>query len=233
MGGDGILSFLAVWKQAGEHMITIEQARAYYRGADPIHDFQHVLRVLVLAERLAEMEGADQEVVRVAALLHDIARTEDDNRTSRFAMQVEAETDHAILAARQARHILADAPPQFVDAVAHAIEAHRFRNNVEPQTIEAKVLFDADKLDAIGAVGVARAFSYSGYLGMPLWGEVPASYSPGASGELHTPRHEFEVKLKHIKERLYTASGRKLAEARHRFMELFFEQMAAEVAGER
>jgi uncharacterized protein len=209
-------------------MITIDQARRYYPDDDPAHDFSHVLRVLTLAERLAEQEGADIRVVRAAALLHDIARVEDES----VEVEADAETDHAMLAARRARDILAGEDAAFVDAVAHAIEAHRFRNAIEPETVEAKVLFDADKLDAIGAVGVARAFAYGAVLRQPLWGEVSPGYAPGKSDEPHTAHHEFHVKLLAIKDRLYTASGRRLAEGRHRFMADFFAQMAAEIEGE-
>lgn len=212
-------------------MISIEAAHALYTDDDPVHDFNHVLRVLALAERLAEAEGADLDVVRQAALLHDISRAEDHNAESGFAMQTASETDHAVLAARYARDLLAGEAPAFIEAVAHCIEAHRFRNAIEPQTIEAQCLFDADKLDAIGAVGVARSFAYAGGAGMPLWGEVSAGYTPGVSDDLHTPRHEFEVKLKRIKDRMYTASGKRMAEDRHRFMVAFFERMAREVSG--
>jgi uncharacterized protein len=208
--------------------ISVEQARQYYREADPAHDFSHVLRVTHMAELLARREGADVEVVRVAALLHDISRLDDTT----LAMQANPDTDHALLAARAVRHILGDEPPAFVDAVAHAIEAHRFRNEVEPETLEARVLFDADKLDSIGAVGVARVFAYAGTLGNPLWGDVPQGYAPQERDKTHTPRHEFEMKLRHLKDRLYTASGREIAEGRHAFMLAFFEQMAAEVQGE-
>ena len=214
-------------------MITIKQARSYYDGADSVHDFDHVLRVLALAERLAELEGADVNIVRTAVLLHDIHRDEDHNDETDFVMEVGAETDHAVLAAHRARHLLVDSSPDFVDAVAHAIEAHRFRNAIEPRTIEAQCVFDADKLDAIGAVGVARAFAYSGAHNMPLWGAVSDDYVPGKSDEAHTPLHEFVVKLRLIKDRLYTESGREMAAARHGFMEQFFAQMGAEVAGER
>ena len=214
-------------------MITIEQARKYYTDDDPVHDFAHILRVLRLAERLAEQEGADLAIVRTAALLHDIARAEDDNQDTGFALEVGKEADHAILAGRSARLILKDAAPDFTNAVVHAIEAHRFRNAIEPETIEAKILFDADKLDAIGATGIARAFAYAGGRAMPLWGEVSEDYEPGISDEAHTAHHEFHVKLKFIKDRLYTDSGKRLAEERHRVMAGFIVQMALEVRGER
>lgn len=214
-------------------MITVEEARKLYTDDDPVHDFNHVLRVLALAERLAEAEGADLEIVRTAALLHDISRLDDKNAESGFVLEVDGETDHAVLAGRAARTILAGQPADFVDAVVHAIEAHRFRNTITPQTIEARVLFDADKLDAIGAVGVARAFAYAGHHSMPLWGDVSPDYRPGESREQHTPHHEFHVKLKQIKDRMTTESGRRMADSRHQFMMAFFDQMAEEVRGDR
>jgi uncharacterized protein len=210
-------------------MLTIEQARILYEQADSAHDFSHVLRVLALAERLGEQEGADLSIVRTAALLHDLARADDED----LGLDADQETDHAIIAAQEARRILAGAPEETAEAVAHAIEAHRFRNGIEPLTIEAKVLFDADKLDAIGAIGVARAFAYGSKFDQPLWGEVSEGYVPGESDEPHTAHHEFHIKLKKVKDRLYTESGRRMAVQRHQFMCEFFEQLAAEVRGER
>lgn len=206
-------------------MIDLQEARPFYDGADPIHDFDHVLRVLSLAERIGQAEGADMQVVRAAVLLHDISRTDEDTHQA---------GDHALLAAEEARQLLAErgAPRAFIDAVSHAIEAHRFRNAVDPESLEAKVLFDADKLDTIGAVGVARAYAYGGMMGQKLWGEVSADYQPGGD-EAHTAHHEFHYKLRHLKDRLHTATGRVIAEERHHYMVAFYEQMAAEVAGDR
>ena len=204
-------------------MISIQDIKALYDGADPIHDLSHVLRVLGMAERIAQVEGADLEIVRAASLLHDISRSDEDDHQA---------GDHALLAADHARKILNEkgATPEFVEAVAHAIAAHRFRNALEPETLEAKVLFDADKLDVIGAIGVARSFAFGARLGQPLWGDVSPGYQPDGE-EQHTAHHEFQYKLRNIKDRFYTATGRKLAEQRHQFMVNFFERMAAEVAG--
>ena len=209
-------------------MITIAEARRYYEGADAVHDFDHVLRVLALAERIGRVEGADLEVVRAAALLHDVGRE-----------QAEAGgLDHAAFAADRAREILARWPPAKVEAVAHAIAAHRFRTGPEPATLEAQVLFDADKLDAIGAVGVARAFAYGGAHGQRLWApietvDVARWLEEGDDPAEHTPVHEFVVKLSRVKERLFTPTGRAIAEERHAYMVAFFERLAAEVQGER
>jgi uncharacterized protein len=204
-------------------VIDIEEARRYYEGADAIHDFDHVLRVLALAERLAREEGADLEIVRAATLLHDVARGQGDRLSA----------NHAHAGAEFAREVLAGQPAEKVEAVAHAVAAHRFRSGPDPQTLEARVLHDADKLDAIGAIGVARAFAFGGYEGQRLWADVPAGYAESqATRHEHTPVHEYQIKLSKIKDRLLTESARTLAEGRHTFMVGFFEQLEQEVRGQ-
>jgi uncharacterized protein len=209
-------------------MITIAEARRHYAGADAVHDFDHVLRVLVLAERIGQEEGADLEIVRAAALLHDVGRA-----------QADAEgLDHAAFAADRAREILAGQPAAKVEAVARAIAAHRFRAGPQPATLEAQVLFDADKLDAIGAVGVARAFAYGGAHGQRLWAPVETVdmacwTEEGDDPHNHTPVHEFVVKLSRLKDQLFTPTGRSIAEERHAYLVAFFRRFDAEVRGER
>lgn len=203
-------------------MITVQEARRHYEGADAVHDFDHVLRVLALAERLAREEGADLEIVRTATLLHDVARGQGDRLAA----------DHALAGAELARHLLEGQPPEKVEAVAHAIAAHRFRSGPTPQTPEAKVLHDADKLDAIGAIGVARAFAFGGHEGQRLWAEVPPDYQENErTRSQHTPVHEYHLKLARIKDRLLTESARKLAKQRHAFMVDYFARLEQEVRG--
>jgi len=196
-------------------MITINQARVLYEAAgDTTHDFDHVLRVYNLAERIGQTEGADMIVLRTATLLHDIARPDQD------AGQV---PDHAVEGARRAQEILDGQPREFIEAVAHAIDAHRYRADRPPQTLEARILYDADKLDAIGAVGIARAFAYGAHRGQRLWAEPTANE--------HTAMKEFAVKLNKVKDSLFTETARAIARERHTFMVEFFQRMAAEVAG--
>jgi uncharacterized protein len=204
-------------------VITIEEARRHYKDNDPAHDFDHVLRVLALAERIARAEGADAEIVRASALLHDVGRAEQE-LTGR---------SHAVHGAERARDILAGHPPEKVHAVCEAIASHRFREDAPPQTLEAEVLYDADKLDSIGAVGIARAYLYGGLCRQRLWAEVPAGYQ--ARGELpeeHTPVHEFVFKLSKLKDTLYTNTARRIGQERHAYMVEFFERLEREVRGE-
>lgn len=209
-------------------MITIAKARRYYESADAVHDFDHVLRVLRLAERIGRAEGANLAIVRAAALLHDAGREQAET----------AGLDHAAFAAERAREILAGQPDARVKAVSHAIAAHRFRTGPQPATLEARVIFDADKLDAIGAVGVARAFAYGGARGQRLWAPVESVdvarwTAEGDDPHDHTPVHEFVVKLSRLKERLFTPTGRAIAGERHAYMVAFFERFDAEVRGQR
>ncbi len=211
------------------HYAIIEEvARDAFKDALPTHDFTHTERVLNLCMRIGRQEGADIEVLYAAALLHDIARTEADV----------SGTCHAELSAEKALPILKEAgfPPGKVDAVIHCIATHRFRSDNPPQTLEAKILYDADKLDAIGAIGVCRAYAYCGENGQRLYG----SFSQNPDNEQipkitdhtqHTPVLEFRIKLSKVKHKLFTETAKQLAESRHRYMLKFFNRLYEEVKG--
>lgn len=211
-------------------MISVEDARRHYEGADAAHDFEHVLRVLRLVERIGPAEGADMALLRAAALLHDVAR----------AAEHAGGPCHAQAGAQRAREILRGQDPALVEAVALAIASHRFRSGVAPASIEARVLFDADKLDAMGAIGIARAYALAGVMGQRLWAVVPADYLTRGHGqargdfadEEHTPVHEYAFKLARLQDSLFTPSARRLAAGRHAFMAEFFQRLKREVAGE-
>jgi uncharacterized protein len=209
--------------ERGGAMIEIEEARQYYTDSDAAHDFDHVLRVLVLAERIGQAEGAAMDIVRAAALLHDVARAE----------QERSGICHAKAGAERARQILAGHPADKVEAVAQAIASHRFRDKVVPKTLEAKVLYDADKLDAIGAIGIARAYAMAGKRGQRLWAESPAGSLTKSQSTDYTPVHELTLKLSRLKDALFTATARQIAEERHRYMVEFFARLEEEVHGKR
>lgn len=208
-------------------MISIQEAKTFYDGADSGHDFDHILRVLAMAEKIAKAEGADLEVVRAAALLHDIARADEDRG---------APIDHAEASAMQAEALLLNrgASQEFADRVAAAIRAHRFRGDAQPASLEGQVLFDADKLDSIGAIGVARAYSIAGSLNQRLYAEADgnAVATRNQHNSEHTPVAEYRIKLSKLHERFHTPTARAIAGARHKFMQEFFERLAGEVHGE-
>jgi uncharacterized protein len=209
-------------------ILDLDTVRALYASADAAHAFDHVLRVMRLAVRLAEAEGADVEVVRTAALLHDIAGDR---------------AQHHLVGAQRARELLAGAPPEFVEAVAHCIEAHRFSQPPAPRTLEAQCLNDADKLDAIGAVGVARAFAFAGAHGNRLWthplDELEGIIGPDreayrrthAATRDYTPSHELICKLAGLADAMYTATAHQMARERHEVMLAFFQRLDEEALG--
>jgi len=209
-------------------LITEDQAQQYYDNNDSAHSFEHVKRVVAIARRIAEAEGADLRIVQSAALLHDIGRAE-QSRTG---------VCHAEVGARRAREILQGYPVEFVEAVVHAISAHRYRDKQNvPQSLEAKVLFDADKLDALGAIGVGRAYAMAGQRGQKLWSPLHTAAADDLSSAIagqpedHTPVQEYLFKLRYLRETMFTATGRRLAADRHAFMVSFFERLDREVYG--
>jgi uncharacterized protein len=210
-------------------VLTLESARPWYPASDPVHGFDHIERVYFMAQRLAVEEGSDLEIVSAAALLHDAEGSHPTDETARHSHQ------HA--SADFARQILRAEgwQEERIEAVLHCIRAHRFRDEREqPQTPEAQVLFDADKLDAIGAIGAARAIAFSLQAGQPVYSQPSKHFLQTGRlepGEAHTAYHEFLFKLSKLKERLYTPAARRIAEGRHQAMLQFFEELAAEMNG--
>jgi len=220
--------FPALFLQKAKQLIlTIDLARSWYSDDDPVHGFDHVLRVYRMAERLAEMEGANLRIVRAAALLHD-AQTEQTDREN-----------HQHASAGLARKVLLaeNWDEQDIAAVEHCIRSHRYRDQREsPATLEAQILFDADKLDAIGAIGVARAIAYAAMDHNPAYTPPSQNFVQSGRiepGERHSAYHEYLFKLSKLKNRLYTRSAKAIARQRHRYLANFFDQLIAEVNGER
>jgi len=185
-----------------------------------------------VAERLAKAEGADLEIVHAAALLHD-------SRGSAPGGEGITRAEHHITSAEFAGEVLSDMnwPQEKIQAVQHCIRAHRFRSQDEaPQTLEAQVLFDADKLDVLGAIGAARTIAYAALDGEPAFAEASEKFlktGEKETGEPHSSYHEYLFKLRHVKDRMFTPSGKAMAEARHAYLVGFYEQLQAEARGER
>jgi uncharacterized protein len=209
----------------------IETARRWYASADAVHDFEHVLRVYRMAERLAEAEGADLEIVRAAALLHDAEGAAPGEGSVR-------ETHHHASAGFAARVLSAEGwEAGRIAAVQHCIRAHRYRDRSEPpNTIEAKILFDADKLDVLGAIGVARVIAYAALDGNPFYfppSEQFLSTGREEPGEPHSSYHEHLFKLRKVRERMFTETARAIAAERLRYLDEYFERLLDEWQGKR
>jgi len=201
-------------------------AKSRFRGSISCHGWDHVERVRVLAKMIAKKEKADPAIVEAAALLHDIKRTEEMLGGGKFC--------HALEGAKEAGKILNGLGfgEGFIKAVKHCIEAHRYRNNICPKSPEAKVLSDADKLDALGATGVGRGFLWCGKHGSRLHNtdkkDIAANNPHDRNHTLYT---EYMVKLRFLKNRMYTKTGREIARERALFMEKFIKRLDDEIKG--
>lgn len=193
------------------------------RDAGPAHDHLHVRRVAATARDLARSEGADAEVAIASALLHELFNYPKDHPESSRSGEVCAE---------HARRVLQSdgATAAFADAVAYAIRVHSFSAGIVPDTLEARILQDADRLDAIGAVGIARCFATTAEMKRPFYDSAdPFARSRELNDKLWGLDH-FERKLFRIPERLHTAAARRLAEPRVAFLRAYVEQLRSEIA---
>jgi len=207
-----------------------EKAQSFFVDSSGCHDWGHVERVYQLAVRIGEKEGADMNIVKVATYLHDIGRKEE--------MDGGGKVCHAEKGADLAEVILApyNLDKEIVENIKHSILSHRNKNNRIPKTIEARVLFDADKLDSIGAVGVARDFLFAGYLGAAYLytGNEKKNLKNAKDFEYtkeDTALLEYYYKLKKVKTKIMTKAGKEIAEERHVYMVEFFKRFELEVKG--
>ena len=187
------------------------------------HDFDHTLRVLVNAEKLlSELPQADGFCVRMSVYLHDIARPEEDESEGRVC--------HAVLGAELAEKYLRTRPVcnDLIEKICRAVRCHRYRGNLYPETLEEKILFDADKLDSVGAAGVGRAFLFAGKCGARLHNTAEEALSSQPYSLQDTAYREYLVKLRKIIGVMQTAPARSLAEERCEFMKTFFDKLTEE-----
>jgi len=168
---------------------------------DPTHDFEHAKRVCSISIHLAREENADEEILRAAALLHDVGHSLDEKDHEKKSLEIAA----SLLD-------MTDFPKEKKEKVLECIREHRFSKGEQAMSLEAQILQDADRLDAIGAVGIARCFLWSGEHRKVLKEAL---------------RH-FDEKLLKLKDMMNTESGREMAEERHRFMLGFLERLESE-----
>jgi len=189
---------------------------------DGAHDLNHLKRVWGSARTLlASLPEADALVVMAACYLHDLVNLPKNHPQRSEASRMSAQAAVAQLAAL-------DFPGDRLAAVAHAIEAHSYSAGIAPQTIEAKIVQDADRLDALGALGLARMFHVGGQLGRALADSTdPLALQRDADDSRYTLDH-IECKLLRLPATMQTAPGRALADERARWVVAFRDQFAAE-----
>ncbi|MCL7414449.1 MAG: HD domain-containing protein [ANME-2 cluster archaeon] len=189
---------------------------------DAGHDITHTLRVRDLCLHIADTEGGDRQVLEAAALLHDIGRPREFQDPS---------VDHAAISAQMAPDILTSAgfPTQKIPAVVYAIKHHRYSSGVTPDSLEARILQDADRLDISGALGAAMTFAYSGAMNRKLYHySDPLAKRREVDGDEYALDHILS-KLMLLPRFMHTTTARRLAQERSRFLQGFVEQLASEI----
>ena len=201
-----------------------DEAESYFENSCPSHDWSHVERVHNLAVYIGKNENADLFIIRLAALLHDVGRQKEEENPDKF--------DHAEISAEIAKEIMKknNLDEETINKVLHCILSHRFRKDNKPETKEAQVLFDADKLDSIGAIGIARAYCWAGNKKLKIYSDK--DYLGTGYEKEHSPMTEFAYKLNNVKEKLLTESAKKIANERHNFMSDFFDRLEKEIKTE-
>lgn len=198
--------------------------KARFASESSGHDWHHIHRVWKLARQIARQEGANQEIAELGALVHDIADWKfhdgDDS-----------------IGPREAERLLRDegASPEVIDAVVDIVATISYKGAgvaTRMKTLEGQCVQDADRLDAIGAIGIARCFAYGGHAGRQMYDpeEPPVLHATAEAYKAAkgTSLNHFYEKLFLLKDRMNTATGRRVAEARHRFMQDFERRFLAE-----
>lgn len=216
------ISGFAPYQELARTLLQFQPSDPTSPSADGAHDLSHLRRVWTNAFAIAAEEGGDGEVIAAGVLLHDCVHVEKNAPQRSIASR---------LAADRAADILAGIgwPPERVAAVHHAVEAHSFSANISPKSLEAKILQDADRLDAIGMIGVARCFYTAGRMGSSL-------YDADDPRALHRPLDDasfaldhFRLKLLRLKDGFQTATGATMATERTRRIAEFMVLLETEI----
>ncbi|ALS73905.1 phosphohydrolase [Planococcus rifietoensis] len=200
------------------------KVKSIYEQFDASHDWQHIERVLENARHIAQAEGGDLALIELAVLLHDVS----DPKYKKAGEDPEQE----ILLQLE----LTDKERSDIRSIIRTV-SFKGGTNEEPETLEGRIVRDADRLDAIGAIGIARAFAYGGAKGRKLYNRneqarTAMTENEYRNGDTSTVTHFYE-KLLLLKERMVTDSGKQMAEERHRFMLSFLEQLQNETDGKK
>ena len=200
---------------------------------DAAHDLDHLVRTMALADTISEREGGDLPAIWAAVALHDIGQ----------ARELRHGGDHALIGAAMAAELLSHTqfPQTAIPVVQQAIRDHRMTGGGMPHTVEGRILYDADKIDCLGAIGIGRLYIITGHYNQKVYAPVPAEIlepvDPALVRQLrrrpdYSPSIEFQLLFSNLPDRMTTATGRELARERFAFMEEFFTRLKKEVEGE-
>ena len=200
---------------------------------DAAHDYDHLMRVIALADKIQASEGGDLSTIWAAVALHDIGQERERRHGG----------DHASIEAELAAQLLKDTPfPQdSIPAVQQAIREHRITGGVTPQTLEGRILYDADKIDCLGAIGIGRLYCITGRYNQKVYAPIPDDIVEPIDPHMirilrrrpdYSPSIEFQLLFADLPERMTTKAGQEMARERFFYMQEFFNRLRQEVEGE-
>src|SRR6266852_7753001 len=211
-----------------------KETMAHEDGEDAAHDYDHIVRVMALSDTIQAREGGDLTTIWAAVALHDIGQ----GRERRYG------GDHAFIGATMAAELLTGTPfpKDAIPAVQQAIRDHRMTGRATPQSLEGRILYDADKLDSLGAIGIGRLYCITGRYNQKVYSPVPAGITEPIDPVMirslrrrpdYSPSIEFQLLFTNLPERMTTNTGRELARERFAYMQEFFTRLRQEIEGER
>jgi uncharacterized protein len=201
--------------------------------ADASHDYDHIMRVIVLAETIQAREGGDLPTIWAAVAFHDLGQERERRHGG----------DHALIGAAMAGDLLSETqfPQRSIAAVQQAIREHRMTGNQLPQSLEGCILYDADKIDCLGAIGIGRLYCVTGRYNQKIYSPIPADVvepvDPLTVRHLrrranYSPSIEFQLLFGDLPQRMTTPTGRELATERYCYMKGFFTRLRQEIEGD-
>lgn len=201
----------------------LQEVAPLYDGKDPAHDLFHALRVCRTGVAIAEAEGADPMIVALASLLHDAASGPKLRERSGEAEERGLETIKDLL--KSWRY-----PEDVIERVLYAVEVHSYSKGIEPATLEARVLQDADRLDALGAIGIARAFLTGGALGRPLYDPDDPFCRGRDPDDLRWNLDHFYKKILKLEEGMQTETAKREARRRGEVVRRYLSDLEEEIS---
>jgi uncharacterized protein len=202
-------------------------------SGDAAHDYDHLLRVMAIANTIQAHDGGDLPTIWAAVAFHDIGQERERRHGG----------DHAFIGAEMAVELLTNTlfPQQAISGVQQAIREHRMTGGVTPQTLEGRILYDADKIDGLGAIGIGRLYMITGRYNQKVYSPVPEGIVEPVDPLLvrqlrrrpdYSPSIEFQLLFGNLPERMKTRTGKEIARERFAFMQEFFTRLKKEAGGE-
>ena len=213
---------LARWQQRFERWLEENHSTD-----DTAHDISHFRRVWMTAQKIMDHQAVESLVILTACYFHDIVSLPKNHPERSQSSRLAALKTCDIL-----RRDFPDFPPEHAASVAHAIEAHSFSAGIAPQSMEAKIVQDADRLEALGAIGLARVFAVSGALGVPLFDADDPFADVRILDDRAFALDHFQTKLLRLPDTMQTEMGRELARHNADFLIQFMAKLSAELHGD-